>query len=323
MRLSLILSLVTSALALTSPPSGALTVGSGGTYSTIQQAVNKLSTSTTSSQYIFVYPGTYKEQVTIPALRGPLNFYGYSTSDSSYAANEVTITYGLSQADGLNNDGTATLRAHSPNFSMYNVNVANTYGKGSQAVALSAYSGGNQAFYGCKFTGYQDTLLAQDGQQFYGFCYIEGATDFIFGQHAAAWFQSCDIGVVSASKGYVTANGRSSSGSSSYYVINKGSIGAASGQSVSAGAYYLGRPWGNYARVVVQQTSLSNVINSAGWTVWNSGDERTDHVTFAEYGNSGDGASGSRASFATKLSSAVSISSVLSGYSSWVDSKYL
>ncbi|CCA77609.1 hypothetical protein PIIN_11586 [Serendipita indica DSM 11827] len=52
---------------------------------------------------------------------------------------------------------------------------------------------------------------------------------------------------------------------------------------------------------------------------------RDDHVTFGEYNNSGAGAwSSSRAKFATKLSSAVSISTVLgSSYSNWVDKSYL
>ena len=49
---------------------------------------------------------------------------------------------------------------------------------------------------------------------------------------------------------------------------------------------------------------------------------RTDHVTFAEYNNSGDGAAGSRASFSTKLSAPVSINTVL-GTTSWIDSQFL
>lgn len=122
------------------------------------------------------------------------------------------------------------------------------------------------------------------------------------------------------------ANGRSTSTGTSYYVFNNCDIAAASGNTVASGAYYLGRPWGEYARVVFQETSMSAVINSAGWHIWNTGDERTDGVTFGEYANTGTGASGTRASFAEKLSSAVSISTVLgSSYSSagYYDSSYL
>ncbi|KAF2242430.1 carbohydrate esterase family 8 protein [Trematosphaeria pertusa] len=307
----------------TSAPSGCLVVGGSGTYNTVQSAVNALSTSTTTAQCIFINQGTYKEQVYIQALKSALTIYGYTTDTSSYSANTVTITQSLSQANGLSNDGTATLRAWTTNLKVYNINLVNSYGKGSQALAVSA-NNDKQGYYGVQFKGYQDTVLAQTGAQVYAKCYIEGATDFIFGQQATAWFDGVDIAVLSASLGYITANGRDSSSNPSYYVINKSTVKAASGNTVSSGAYYLGRPWRNYARVVFQQTSLSSVINSAGWHIWNTGDERTDQVTFAEYANTGTGASGTRASFATKLSSAVSISTVLgSGYASWVDTSYL
>lgn len=43
--------------------------------------------------------------------------------------------------------------------------------------------------------GFQDTLLANEDQQYYKKCQITGATDFIFGQRAQAWFEACDIRV--------------------------------------------------------------------------------------------------------------------------------
>ncbi|KAL9622827.1 MAG: hypothetical protein Q9160_002753, partial [Pyrenula sp. 1 TL-2023] len=189
--------------------------------------------------------------------------------------------------------------------------MANTAGKaGAQALALSAYAG-NQGYYGCQLTGFQDTLLAQTGAQVYAKTLIQGATDFIFGQHASAWFDQVDIRVLAASLGYITANGRDSSTDTSYYVINKSTVAAASGNSVPAGAYYLGRPWGAFARVVFQSTSMSNVINGAGWHIWNTGDERTGNVLFGENGNTGAGASGTRASFSQKIGSPILISTIL------------
>lgn len=110
------------------------------------------------------------------------------------------------------------------------------------------------------------------------------------------------------------------------YVINNSTVAAASGNTVAAGAYYLGRPWGAYARVVFQSTTLSEVINAAGWHIWNTGDERTGNVLFGEYENSGEGASGTRASFATELGESVGIETVLgSGYAAegWVDGGFL
>jgi pectinesterase len=186
----------------TSAPSGCITVGSGGKFDTIQSAVDSLSTSSSDAQCIFIQPGTYSEQVLVSSRKAQLTVYGYTKDTSSYSANQVTITGSLSQANGLSNDETATLRVKATNFKMYNINVANTYGKGSQAVALSAYA--DSGYYACAFTGYQDTLLAQTGNQLYSGCMISGVTDFIFGQNAPAWFENCDIRVLSAKMGYIT-----------------------------------------------------------------------------------------------------------------------
>ncbi|KAF5020689.1 hypothetical protein F66182_7287 [Fusarium sp. NRRL 66182] len=329
MKLQAVSRFATAALAAsrTSAPSGCITVrkdASDGQYSTIQAAVKSLSTSSTGSQCIFIDQGTYNEQVLVPERKAQLTIYGYTSDTSSYHGNKVTITAKKSQADNLNNDESATLRVKATNFKLYNVNVANTYGKGSQAVALSAYA--DSGYYGVALTGFQDTLLSNVGNQVYARSLIQGATDFIFGQTAAAWFEKVDLRVVSSSVGYITANGRDSSSNPSYYVFNNCNIAAASGHSVSNGAYYLGRPWRKYSRVVFQKTSMSAVINPAGWKIWDDGDERTSNVYYGEYSNSGAGASGTRASFSKKLSSAVSISSVLSSsYASkgYYDASYM
>ncbi|KAH3981915.1 pectinesterase [Parastagonospora nodorum] len=306
-----------------SAPPGCLAVGSSSQYKTVQSAVNALSTTSTTAQCIFIAKGTYKEQVYVQALKSPLTIYGETADTSSFSANTVTITQGKSQDDTPTNDETATLRAHTANLKVYNINLVNTRGSGSQALALSAYSG-KQGYYGCQFKGFQDTILAQEGTQVYAKSYIEGATDFIFGQKGQAWFHAVDIRVLTASVGYITANGRESATNPSYYVINKSTISAASGNNVKAGTYFLGRPWRNFSRVVFQNTSMTNVINSAGWTIWNTGDPRTDNVEYGEFGNTGDGSKGTRASFSKKLSKAVAIETVLgSDYKSWVDAAYV
>ncbi|ORY68578.1 putative pectin methylesterase [Pseudomassariella vexata] len=317
--------LVTTVLAIsrTTPPSGSITVCSSGCdYATIQKAISSISTSSTSAHNIFIYSGTYTEQVTVPALDGSLSIYGYTTDTSSYAENVVNLQFDLSIASGATDDEhTAALINLSENVAVYNINIKNTYGEGSQAIALSAYNT-KQGYYGVGLYGYQDTLLAETGNQIYARCYIQGATDFIFGQHARAWITGSTIAATAA--GDITANGRSSSTDVSYYVINDSTIGATSGATLTAGTVYLGRPWSEYARVCFQDCSLSSIINSAGWSVWSSSDPNTDDVTFQEYGNTGTGASGTRASFSTKLSAPITIDTILgSDYEDWVDTSYL
>lgn len=303
----------------TSAPEGCISVPSQ--HSTVQAAVDSLDSSSTDVQCIFIEPGTYKEQVLVSErAASQFNIYGYTEDDSSFAANTVTITYDLSQADGLNNDQTGTLRVKTPNFRLYNVNVENSYGEGSQAIALSAYS--DSGFYGSKFIGFQDTVLANEGRQIYLDSQIIGATDFIFGQRAIAWFERCDIRCVEKSIGYITAHGRDSE-NDSFYAFDYCTVSGVEGDNVPAGAYYLGRPWRDYARVVFQRTEMSDVINSAGWAPWREGDD-TSTVYYGEYGNTGAGAQGPRVDWAVAMDAPVSISEVLGSYESegWFDASY-
>ncbi|KAI0197754.1 carbohydrate esterase family 8 protein [Astrocystis sublimbata] len=310
------------AVSRTSAPSGCLAVSkSGGSYATVQAAINALSTSSAADQCVFIDQGTYTEQVYIPSRAAKLTIYGYTTDSTSYANNKATITFNLPASTAGNNDKSGTLRVHAANAKIYNLNIVNSYGKGSQAIALSAQK--DSGYYGCQLYGFQDTLLANEGKQYYSRCLITGATDFIFGQRAQVWFEKCDIRVRNGGY-YITANGRDKSSNPSYYLFNNCDVAAASGESVPNGSYYLGRPWRTYSRVVFQSTTLSSVINSAGWHDWN-GDTNVGNIYYAEFANSGSGAGGSRVSWSRKLNSAVSQADVLgSGYASgaWFDGSY-
>lgn len=118
------------------------------TRSQIQSAVSSISTSSTSAHSIFIYAGTYTEQVTIPSLSGKLTIYGYTSNTASYSSNVVNLDWSSSLASGAADDEhTAALINLSKNVAVYNINIKNTYGKGSQAIALSAYNT-EQGYYG-------------------------------------------------------------------------------------------------------------------------------------------------------------------------------
>ncbi|KAL9712368.1 hypothetical protein Ac2012v2_003605 [Leucoagaricus gongylophorus] len=319
---------IVHATSRTSPPTGAKIVRAGtansGEFSTLSAAVNSLPNDS-SSQSIFIYPGTYTEQVSITRV-GPLTIYGYTTDTSTYKNNQATIQFGLDAGQAGSDDASGTLRIHKDNFKMYNVNVKNTFGVGSQAIALSQY-GDRVGIYACGLYGYQDTLLAEQGAQVYLRGYIEGATDFIFGQRGQAYFGGNTIGVKGA--GWVTASGRSSDDSTSY-VFNANTIVTASGAfSNATSRQYFGRPWSNYAKVIFKNTVVTAPFNTALWSEWSTSTPNTDHVFFADYNTSGGGVSGaSRPSFATVLSAsqaaAYTISSAVgSDYTSWVDTSYV
>ncbi|KIJ26586.1 carbohydrate esterase family 8 protein [Sphaerobolus stellatus SS14] len=294
----LLLPLVAYALSRTSPPSGALVVRQSGT-----QAGEFSPGSTTAAKSIFIYPGTYHEQVFI-TYAGPLTVYGYTNDTSSYKNNQVTITNNLNAQDNGGNDPCATVRAHGNFFNLYNVNVANTYGQGKQATALSA-AGSHQGYYGCSFTGYQDTLLA-DG----------GAVDWIYGD-ASAWFGECTITAVGP--GAITAMSRNSATETTYYVIDHSEVISASSSSL-IGETYLGRPWREYARVIFQFTDLPDIINPAGYTTLAT---LGPNAKFSEFENTGAGANTSARVDLTPISAAITKDQVWgSGWTEWTDTSY-
>jgi pectinesterase len=90
-----------------------------------------------------------------------------------------------------------------------------------------------------------------------------GTVDFVFGD-AAAWFGVCTIGA-KQSGGAITANSRTLSTDTSWYVFDTCTVGAASGYSLS-NSVYLGRPWRVLARVIFQNSVLSAAIAAAGWS---------------------------------------------------------
>ncbi|KAI1859404.1 hypothetical protein JX265_010407 [Neoarthrinium moseri] len=288
----------------TSPPAGAVLVSVNGiipgSYTSLTDALASLPADTTT-QVIFMYPGTYNEQPPAVNRAGPVIIMGY-TSDApgrAYKTNQVTITQarGLSVSPvpvGHSNAETATFSTASSKISMYNINLVNSDNSdGSKAsyVTLAGSIYGNKiGFYGCSFVGWQDTLLtgATNGYQYYESCYIEGAIDFIWG-YSKAYFKGCTIGAKKA-KSAVTAHSRSSLSAIGGYIFDQCLFTAAEGFTTDlTGTVYLGRPYSKYALVVVKNSYLDNTIQPAGWKVWSSTDPRTDYITFAEYNNAGPG----------------------------------
>jgi pectinesterase len=178
-------------------------------------------------------------------------------------------------------------------FEADNVTFENSAGNTGQAVAI-AVRADRAVFKHCRFLGYQDTLFADYGRQYYTDSYIEGAIDFIFGNAAAAFDHS---EIHARGPGYVTAQSRTSPHQSTGYVIvdSKVTTGPPTGPSDNAGpeghrtGIFLGRPWRPFARVVFMRTELPAEIRPEGWNNW--GKESNEKTAwFAEFSNTGPGA---------------------------------
>ncbi|PYS39748.1 MAG: pectin esterase, partial [Acidobacteria bacterium] len=158
-------------------------------------------------------------------------------------------------------------------FRAENITFENTYGVGSQAVA--AYVNTDRVvFRNCRFLGWQDTLFAHGGRQYYQACYIEGHVDFIFG-NATAVFENCTIH--SRGPGYVTAHWRLSDSETNGFVFLHCKLTGA-----DLGKVYLGRPWRPYGRVVFIECWMGAHIKPEGWDNWRD-PAREKTARFAEY----------------------------------------
>ncbi|KAK3067466.1 hypothetical protein LTR53_015657 [Teratosphaeriaceae sp. CCFEE 6253] len=286
----------------TEPPQYAVLVSSdgsvNGSYTNITAALASLPNDSTN-QTIFIYAGTYTEQVPTITRTGAVRLIGYTKGSpgQSYSDNQVTITFarGLSVSPlpvGHSDAETATVQTSSNRISFYNINIVNTDNlDGSEAsyVTLAASIYGNDiGFYACSFNGWQDTLLtgATAGYQYYESCYIGGAIDFIWG-YSKAYFKGCTIGAKRASSA-MTAQSRASSSAIGGYIFDQCLFTSAPDATVDlTNKVYLGRPYSAYALVVVKNSYIDKVVIPAGWKIWSATDPRTDHITFAEYNNSG------------------------------------
>jgi pectinesterase len=164
--------------------------------------------------------------------------------------------------------------------------VENTAGPVGQAVALHI-EGDRCVFVNCRFLGNQDTVYAAGrfSRQYFYNCYIEGTTDFIFGE-ATALFENCAIHAKANS--FLTA-ASTPEGKPFGFVFLKCKITAAEGVT----KVYLGRPWRSFAKVAFLNCEMGSFIVPEGWDNW-SNQENEKTATFQEYQNTGAGADRSK-----------------------------
>lgn len=241
-----------------------------GDYWKIQDAIDAVPSNNAENVYIAVKPGTYTEKIWVPADKPFITMAGAGQG-------ETIITW--SQGGEIYDTPTFTVLAS--DFTGRTLTIQNTYGKGARAVALRA-SGDRAAFYDCSIKSYQDTLLSENGKQYYSNCYIEGAVDFIFGS-SAALFQNCHLHSTADEVGFITAHRRDNASENLGFSFVGCKI---SGLSKTT----LGRPWSPYSRVIFALTHMSNVVAPQGWDDWGRSPDELSTVYFGQYRCWGPGA---------------------------------
>jgi len=261
-----------------------------GKYKTIQEAVNSVRDLGQWQVIIHIKKGVYKEKLIIPSWKTRISLIGEDKTNtiitngdfSGKSYSNGSDAFGLSKFSTYNS---YTVLVQGNDFVAENLTIQNTAGPVGQAVALHVEAD-RVRIKGCNILGHQDTLYTATAQsrQFYQNCYIEGTTDFIFGE-ATAVFKNCII--KSLSNSFITAAATSKEQKFGYVFFNCELI------ADSATKVYLGRPWRPYAKTVFINCSLGKHILAEGWNAW-KGDkmfpDKEKTVFYAEYKNSGAGA---------------------------------
>lgn len=216
-------------------------VGSSGTYSTIQAALNAASTSTASRVYIQVQAGTYNEQLIVPsstttaitlystesdpssvivtsslAQVSTVSDYTSLITSSTYAGNtDALALYNLciKKSGAIGKECSSTMRIRNSGFNVINMTFTNAWGdtdsSNNQALAAMVDKADNVIFDNVRLISNQDTLyLSNSGKRiYYTGGSITGDVDFIFGPGTGVFdgVQVIYTGARKASGGYNAA----------------------------------------------------------------------------------------------------------------------
>jgi pectin methylesterase-like acyl-CoA thioesterase len=253
---------------------------STGQYQTVQSAIDSIPSGSSTHIRINVKAGTYTEKITI-ASRTNLCLVGDS-------ATTTILTYNDSNATVGSTSGSASVLVSANDFSATQLTFENSYGTGSQAVALRT-TGQRQQFNNCRFVGHQDTLYTHGGTQYFRNCYVQGNTDYVFGG-ATAVLQDCEVRNVES--GSATSAPNTAASTAYGLVFLGGHFTAASGIKNVA----LARPWGADGAAAFLNCALDAHILAAGFTSMSGNDPA--NARFREYQSTGAGANASgRASY--------------------------
>jgi pectinesterase len=295
-------------------------------FPTIQSALDETPSDAGAAFVILIKNGRYHEKLTVD--KPYITFLGENRE-------HTVITCDIA-SDTRRPDGTtygtyesATVTVAARHFTAIGLTIENSFDypanrakpeedptrfANPQAVALKTDRGSmNASFIHCKLLGYQDTLFANSGTQYYYQCHVEGHIDFIFGAGQAV-FEDCDI--VSLDMGSATDNGyitaASTSLSSDFGFLFTGCRLLKGSPGLADGTVALGRPWhptsdlpdGTRAAdplavgsVLFANCDMDSHILEKGWESMHGWDKDRNEIRFYpedarfyEYANKGPGA---------------------------------
>ncbi|KAK1385624.1 Pectinesterase [Heracleum sosnowskyi] len=268
-------------------PNAVVAQDGSGQFKTIGDAIKTVPANNAKPFVIQVKAGVYNEVVRIPRRTDNVIMIGEG-------ATKTKITGSKNFIDGVRTFETATVGIDGDLFMARDIGFENSAGAAKhQAVALRV-SGDKAVFFQCQMDGFQDTLYNHNYRQYYRDCTISGTIDFIFGDSASI-FQNCKMIVnkpMDNQSCMVTAQGRDNSRSTGGNVLQNCTITGDPALSPATKSY-LGRPWKEFSRTVIMQSSIDSLIVPEGWAPW-GGDFGLATSYYLEYQNRGPGSDTSK-----------------------------
>lgn len=288
-----------------------------GNYSSVQAAINAVPDNNSSWFSIYIKSGTYKEVITVPAGKTFVRLVGENASNT-------VLTYDNYNSKVGTTSGSASVFLQAKDFIAQNLTFENSFDYdnstvgGKQAVAAEPMAD-RQIFLNCRFIGHQDTLYVRNGRQYFKGCYIQGCTDYIFGD-ATAVFDNCQIH--SHSKGSSSCMSAPSTLASTAYGLVFLNCHLTGDSVIKPGYISLGRPWHPGGVTQTVKSSIAYLYcqmeaHCGGWTNMGSVNWHTER--FSEYKNTGAGAvvSSERPQLTDEEASKYTVSNLLKGSDNW------
>lgn len=268
-------------------PNAVVAKDGSGRFKTISQAVAAYPPNFKGRYIIYVKAGVYEENVIVDKKQPNVFIYGDGPGRTIVTGRK---NFALMHIQTSN---TATFAAIGDGFIARSMTFRNTAGpEGHQAVALRVISD-MAAIFDCSMEGFQDTLYYQAHRQFYRNCVICGTVDFIFGKGAAVIQNSLIIVRKGLPNQYntVTADGKELARDRTGLVLQNCRIVADEFLFPSRFQVrtYLGRPWKKFAKTVIMQTEIGDLIPPVGYVKWD-GESFEKTCEYLEFANRGPGA---------------------------------
>ena len=257
------------------------------TYKTVQAAVDSVASDNTRRVIILVKEGDYEEHLVV---KSP--YITLIGEDSE----KTRIYYDVKELAGGNMSLRCAVRIDktATGFSAENLTIENTYNylgdgtKSNESADALRNDADATSYINLRILGYQDTLCANGGTQYYYKCYIAGNVDFIYGNEPRALFNDCKLVFrynANKNSGYVSAPKASASAT---YGLTFFNCQVLSEEGCSGSKYYLARPWGADAYITWINCYMGKILKP------NASNPYTDmsgslaaNARFFEYGSYG------------------------------------